>query len=305
MSRQLPNLHALRAFEAAARLGGFKLAAEELNVSPTAISHHIRNLEARLKVPLFIRETRRVVLTEEGQRLLRSCWKAFDLISESVEQLTSERTRQTITIALSPSFARRWFLPRLPKFRERFPAEDVRLLHSRGDQLDKTADLQIGWGSRMWEGVDTMPMLTVVGSPVASPDVLRRMEPISDPSALLNQPILAHRDRGEWLKWLHNNGVDVPTSTFGTIADDENLIIRATIEGNGIAIGWFPLMNKEIEAGSLVRILPKDVPNHGEYKLLIRRSGHRSDKMIEIADWLLEEGSATSSEQSAFRPSAM
>jgi LysR family glycine cleavage system transcriptional activator len=129
MKRRLPSLSALRSFEAAARLQSFKLAAEELSVSATSISHQVRALEEALEVRLFLRKTRAVELTPEGRILLQATGNGFDAIAAGVERLRREQHR-SVTLSTTPSFAARWLVPRLQSFNAEHPGIALNVLAS-------------------------------------------------------------------------------------------------------------------------------------------------------------------------------
>ena len=125
--RRLPPLPALRAFEAAARLGSFAAAAAELSLTPSAISHQVRGLEAWFERPLFVRDGRRVALTEEGRRLLGQLTQAFDLIHESCSALRPAAQRRELAVHCAPSFASKWLSPRIARFMQANPGITLRL----------------------------------------------------------------------------------------------------------------------------------------------------------------------------------
>ena len=140
MKRRLPSLSALRSFEAAARLQSFKLAAEELSVSATSISHQVRALEETLEVRLFLRKTRAVELTQEGRILLQATGNGFDTIAAGVERLRREQ-RRSVTLSTTPSFAARWLVPRLASFNAGHPDIALRLDHDRRQPVHQQDEL--------------------------------------------------------------------------------------------------------------------------------------------------------------------
>ena len=146
--RRLPSLAGLRAFEAAARHLSFKPAAEELHVTPTAISHQVRQLEAALGAPLFERRTRQVVLTPEGHVLLPVLSAGFDSFARTIEGLTRRSRRAVVTLSATPAFAAKWLVPRLAPFRKQRPDIDLRLLATLEvvDVKSGVADLALRYG---------------------------------------------------------------------------------------------------------------------------------------------------------------
>ena len=174
-----PKTHftpALRAFDAAARLGAFNKAAVALHITPTAVSHHIRALEDELGVKLFVRHTRKIALTPEGVRLAKACAASFSGLQDAVKELRKDQVRPMVRIALGPLLASRWLMPRLPQFWETFPEIDLNLLHSsqRIDPRTVEAEIYLVWGENAWPGMETYPLLKVDAVPVASPRFLKQ-----------------------------------------------------------------------------------------------------------------------------------
>jgi len=291
MSFRLPSLHALRAFEAAARLGGFNKAAKELGVSPTAISHHIRGLEAALGVALFTRQTRKVRLTEAGERLAKVCSAAFENLANAVAELLPAKGRRSVTIALGPFLASRWLAPRLPRFWEAFPGIDLRLVHTPDRAAPETvdADIFLAWGTGDWPGVISCPLLRVAATPVASPGLIEQLGRPERLACVTRFPLIHQRDRSAWSEWLATAGVADTGILGGVVIEDANVVLRSVLDGQGIALGWLPLIDDEIASGRLVRLFDACLPGPRAYHL-IRSPASRPDKIVgDVADWLIRE----------------
>lgn len=258
MSRRLPPLGALRAFEAAARLGSFKLAAAELAVTPTAISHQIRQLEAGLGVALFERRTRLVVLTEAGRNLQPGLVQAFDLMAAAVERARSQPRRKVATLSATLAFTAKLLVPRAASFPARNPGWDLRL-HASDDPVDFArgeADAAIRYGLGRYPGLSALPLLTDQFAPMASPRLGLR------DTADLGRVSLIHFEWGAqatkisvptWRAWLDRarlSGID-PDS--GITFNDENSAIQAAIAGQGIALLSTALVAVELKAGLLTQ----------------------------------------------------
>ena len=159
MARDLPSPTALRTFEAAARHQSFKQAAAELGVTPTAVSHQVKQLERHLGCRLFRRETRRVRLTEQGRLLFSVTSEAFDRIEAGLAQLRRRAGRSTLTLGLGPILAAKWLTPRLPRFWQRCPEVDLRLHHSptEVDFRHSDIDLAVVWGDGRLPGAFVTP----------------------------------------------------------------------------------------------------------------------------------------------------
>src|SRR5215470_16105553 len=183
MTERLPPLNALKAFEAAARHASFRQAARELNVSPAAISHQIKNLEATLGVQLFQRLNRALRLTPAGQAALPLLRDGFGRLAAAVQQLRAEEGRLALRVWAPPSFAAKWLVPRLSRFAERQPGIDIRLSASStligGDNATagatgrpEEADLAIRFGDGDWERGQVEKLMAVCALPLCSPRLL-------------------------------------------------------------------------------------------------------------------------------------
>ena len=200
MSRRLPSLNALRAFEAAGRHGNFSSAAEELFVTHASISRHVRHLEEWLGCKLFERHSRGVSLTETGRRYLETLTRLFDELQAATRAISAERESQ-LAVSVEETFAMRWLVPRLGGFQEQHPEIDLNLdpddtlVDFRRDQVE----LAIRYGTGGWPGVAIEELAGVEAFVVCSPDYLQR-HPIRTPSDLLGQKLL-HEDSKQWWGW--------------------------------------------------------------------------------------------------------
>src|SRR3954465_15682646 len=223
MPGHLPPLGALRAFEAAARLNSFTKAAEELHVTPAAISHQIHALEADLGVSLFHRLNRQVELTQAGRLLLPGLSEAFAGIRAAVRRLRAHNETGALTITASPSFVAKWLVLRLHRFQEQFPAVDVRI--STSDEIvDLTSgdfDLAIRYGTGRYPGLDVELLLKNEVFPACSPRPLengrKRRTPDNLPHHTLIHDPAADRDplAPTWPMWLRAAGVKEKPMTAG------------------------------------------------------------------------------------------
>ncbi len=252
MKRRLPSLSALRSFEAAARLQSFKLAAEELSVSATSISHQVRALEETLEVRLFLRKTRAVELTQEGRILLQATGNGFDTIAAGVERLRREQ-RRSVTLSTTPSFAARWLVPRLASFNAGHPdiALNIQASNSPVDLAGGAADLAVRGGGGHFTGLHARRLLQAGFAPVASPRLKLRKA-----SDVARHPLI-HFDwqRGlksaiTWDKWAKAAGVMLDVSA-GARFSEESHAVQAAIAGQGVVLTALPLVREEISMGLL------------------------------------------------------
>jgi LysR family glycine cleavage system transcriptional activator len=263
VTRRLPPLAALRAFEAAARLLSFKRAAAELAVTPTAISHQIRQLEQGLGTALFQRRTRQVVLTEAGRALHPDLVRAFDLMGQAVDKARRGPRRQVATLSATLAFTAKLLVPRAAAFPLRNPGWDLRL-HASDDPVDLgggEADAAIRYGLGRYPGLATLPLITDCFAPMASP----RLGPLTP--ADLQRLSLIHFEWGAqatkisvptWRAWIERAaaaGFDVAglDPEGGITFNDENSAIQAAIAGQGVALLSTALVAAELKAGLLMR----------------------------------------------------
>lgn len=290
--RRLPSLASLRAFEAAARHMSFKKAAEELAVTPTAISHQIRLLEETLGRKLFERRTRQVALTEAGQQLLPSVRDAFDIMAGAVERIAASPGHHAVVITATTAFAAHWLVPRLAAFRQRHPAIALSVLASdEVVNLDAgKADLAIRLSGSLPQDGYARVLFRDRFAPVASP-VLK----IRTPEDLARTPLIQfdwHRPRTDWPtwpKWLAAAGLEdrspLPQLRFNT----ESHALQAAIAGQGIALLSLPMAGDALQRGLLEQPFGTTIPGKTYYLVRGRRApGQQTDA---VWAWIVREGS--------------
>jgi LysR family glycine cleavage system transcriptional activator len=260
MARRLPPLNALRAFEAAARHLSFTRAADELAVTPGAISHQIKALEEIVGQPLFLREGRALLLSEAGQRAQPALRQGFDSLAEAVGAMERRTDSGVLTISTSPSTAGRWLVPRLDDFYAAHPDIDIRL-HATLDLVDFARDgidAAIRYGRGRYPGLDTSLLAADVIAPVCSPALADGPRPLRTPEDLRHHNLL-HIDieqfRGiypSWDMWLRAAGVTGVDTRRGSRFMLAEFAIQAAVEGQGVALGERLLIADDIAAGRLV-----------------------------------------------------
>lgn len=302
MQNDLPPLNSLRAFEAAARHLSFTRAAEELNVTQAAISHQIRNLEDYLQLKLFRRIHRRLILTEDGQIFAPTVREALGQLSTATERLMSRNRAGRISISVLPSFASRWLVPRLWKFRDRHPDVDVRL--SAFEWLvdfDRDGiDLAIRYGKGSWPGTDAELMMHEKVFPVCSPALLEKHGPLESPEQLRKLTLL-HDDfaREDWKQWLKAAGVHNIDPKRGLSFSHTSIMLEAVESGQGVALAQAPLVADDLAKGRLIK--PFDFELDGEYSYYVVTPSGSSNRagISEFRAWLLEEAKACESQEAA------
>lgn len=290
MSRYLPPLNSLRAYECAARHMSFTLASQELNVTPAAISHQVKVLEKHLGVPLFTRLTRKLVLTQAGESMLAEVSEALDKISGAVGGVKRTVVNERLTLRLGPSLAARWLSPRLHLFWQQFPQIDLYLLHSNSpvnfDRED--IDLAITYGKGDWSGVVVSHLLDSDFFPVCSPGLLDAHARATQASCLEDLTLLHDASYEGWENWLQLAGMSGVSSHRGPIIDDTNVLIQAALNGQGIALGSTLLVQEYLDAGQLVRPFETELKSDSAY-YIVCPSGHlRRPAVQEFKNWLLQ-----------------
>ncbi|KAF0807619.1 LysR family transcriptional regulator [Alcanivorax xiamenensis] len=288
-ARHLPPLSALRAFEATARLRSAKKAAEELSVTPTAISHQLRQLEEHLGVPLFIRRPRQLTLTAQGQALRAVCTDAFDAIDDVASRLRQTPQRQSVTLSTIPSVAARWLLPNVCYLREEQP--DLNLsLQVTYDVLPLdgiAADMAIRYGDGRWPGLESEKLFDNVFVPACSPalnirdhDDLRHhtllhYQPSTNSGALLGWPA--------WQKRARVEGLDIDA---GLALSDDTHIVSAALDGQGIALMSRELIRDELRSGRLVQPFGPELLAQ-PFHLVYPKERLREQGIAAVRDWVM------------------
>lgn len=295
MSRKLPPLNALRAFEAAARLKSVSKAAHELSVTQSAVSHQIKALEDWARAPLLQRDGRGIALTDAGQRYAAAIAPALDQIDLATRRLLADDPRKGwLTVSTMPSFASKWLVPRLSAFRAQYPEIDVWLSTwwNFGDHEDLSAfadsdvDLAILYGSGDWQNVTATPFMEEELFPVASPAYLAQ-HPMTTPADLAGATLLHDEMRQDWKLWLKAAGVKTVDPERGPGFDDSALLIQAAMAGMGVALGRSALVKADLEAGLLIAPFALKLQGDLKYYLVSRPGTESLPKIQAFRDWLM------------------
>ena len=299
MSRSLPPLNALRAFEAAARHLSFTRAAAELNVTPAAIGHQIKALEDRLGVSLFHRLTRALRLTEAGQAALPALSQGFDRLASGVEKMRAHSETGVLTISVSPSFGAMWLVPRLERFRRRHPDIEIRIdgTDRLVDVAHGDADVALRYGPGGYDGVRVDYLFNQRNTPVCSPALLNGDKPLREPHDLRDHTLLHvewSKPEATWRMWLLAAGLQDIDPTRGPRFTMETMAVQAALDGQGVALVGDVLVADELSAGRLVRPFAPSFskPLSFSYHLVSAREGEASPKVAVFREWLLQEADA-------------
>jgi len=288
MFARLPPLPSLRAFEAAARLGSFKAAADELFVTPTAISHQIRSLESQLGVGLFIRKTRRVELTPVGKALAPALTRGFLEIRTALEDLVEEAS--VINVSTTPAFAALRLVPELPRFYVREPGIRVKIDASTGLvdlQRDRGTDLAIRYSRDAQEGLEDIPLMEERFVALAASGV--------DPGAIETDAVLLETRWQQpvlgdvtWRDWFDAAGLPPPDESRLLGFEDELYVLQAAIAGHGIALASSVLAADLVERALLVPVREDVVLSGARYRIVALPSATGSRKLQSFIRWLQE-----------------
>ena len=288
----MPPLNALRAFEASARHLSFKQAANELNVTPGAVSQHVKSLEDLMGVKLFRRLNNSLALTQAGQSYLPALRNAFGIISESTQRISVKRSTEVISIGVQAAFAVKWLFPRLPDFLKRNPHVDVRL--SSAIELEEieqgTVDAVVRYGMGEFPGFRNILIRAERFDPVCSPGLLSSGPPLSKPEDLRHHMLLHDEFRENWRIWSSASGIGDLDCTRGLSFADEHLALKAAIEGFGVALSHDLLIEEDIRAGRLVRPLGGGPERESGYYLVCSDGNAECAKMMTLRAFLQTGG---------------
>lgn len=310
MTYRLPPLSAMRAFEAASRHLSFKKAAEELHVTPAAISQQIKALEDYLGVPLFRRLTRALEITPQGSAMLPKIREGFECFAAAVD-CTRGADEGVLTVTAPPSFAARWLVPRLQRFAAAHPALKLRLSSSpdavdrRGEMReleDRPVDvrapasaLAIRYGTGNYPGFLVEEIFAPDWVPVCSPRLLEGGPPLAVPEDLARH-VLIHDETIEdeerqpsWQEWLAQAGVSGIDAQRGPHFSNAVLAVEAALDAQGVALALMPLVAADVAAGRLVVPFSLSVPSPYAYYLIMRRAVAERPSVAAFRDWLLAE----------------
>lgn len=297
--RRLPPLNALRAFEAAARHLNFSRAADELSVTPGAVSQQIQNLEDYVGAALFKRTPKGLLLTDAAQTALPALREAFDRLAEAASLLTAAVDGRRLTLTAPPSFAAKWLVPRLGAFERAHPQVDVWL--SAGMELvDLTAgevDLAVRYGGGRYPGLEVRRLMNESVIPVAAPGILNET-PLNSPDDLSNH-ILLHDGSPEvddscpdWPMWLAARGLKTVDGQRGPRFNQSSLVIEAAVNGRGVALAKRTLAQADLEAGRLVAPLQIATAVDFAYYLVHPKAKGRLPQVKAFTAWIEAEARA-------------
>ncbi len=290
---RLPPLNSLRAFEVSARRGSFVSAADELSVTPAAVSHQIKTLEAFLDVELFRRLPRGLELTETGRELLPQLSRGFDHFERGIGGLKKGGLAGRLIVSAMPSFTNLWLVPRLGSFLQAYPDIQVRILAAgTPPDLNKgEADIRIPYGLGNYPGFEVEPLMNETVFPVCAPSLLNN-KPLRRFSDLRNHTLLHDIDISEeeptmtWKRWLRDAGVSGIDPGIGVEFGDSLLLTEAAVRGQGVALGRTALVRAHLASGKLIRPLKVSRPGDYAYYIVTTPAGAEKARTQAFINWL-------------------
>lgn len=300
-ARRLPPLNALRVFEAAARLSSFAQAAEELSVTPGAVSQQIRILENHAGAPLFIRQGRRVVLTELGRTLDPVVRDGFNAMRRAADLIYGPAMRRSLTVSVPPSFAVKWLVPRMSRFSQAHPEIEVWISADMqpSDVAGGRADVAVRYGLGHYPDVRTRRLADAGVIPVCSPTLMQGTHPLRRPADLAHHTLIHLRrsqleePRPDWAAWLASRKVKGVDAAAGPAYDQTLMTIEAAAHGRGVALAPKAFVADDLASGRLIAPFADGylATNLG-YHVLTRKTGV-SDHAQTFVRWLLDEKTAS------------
>ena len=307
MAEHLP-LNALKAFEAAARHLSFRKAAEELHVTPAAISQQIKMLEETLDTTLFHRLNRSLALTQAAQAGLPDLREGFVNLTQGVRKIRGQNGHSCLTVWMAPSFAAKWLVPRLHRFAVAHPDIDLRIAAS-GDLIDtatghnsipansfrqQEVDIAIRFGKGHYPGCRVDKLLSAVAVPLCSPRLLEDPErPLHCPDDLRHHTLLhddtPYEGRPDWASWLKAAGAHRVDAQRGIRFNHVSLALEAAVDGQGVVLSMQPLAAADVAAGRLVTPFDLSIPLEYAYYVISLQDTATEMRIAVFRDWLLTE----------------
>ena len=307
MGKSLP-LNALNAFEVAARHESFSKAAEELNVTPAAISQQIRTLEELLGVQLFHRLNRGLALTPAGKSGLSKLQDGLRCVNDAVDQMRSEQSKKSLDVWMAPSFASKWLMPRMQRFVDQHPEIDLRI-SSSAELVDNAVttsaltedilrtnniDIAIRFGRGQYPGCEIDLLMNVSAMPLCSPILLQnKQNPLTLPKHLSFHTLLhdetQYEGRPDWPSWLNEVGANSVDGTRGVRFNRVSLALDAAIEAQGVVLSLEQLASNDLKKGSLVRPFEHKMELTQAYYIVSLKNSANAEHIGAFKQWIMDE----------------
>src|SRR6516162_10383714 len=306
MTRRLPPLNGLKAFETAARSESFTRAAQELNVTQGAVSQQVKRLEATLGLKLFRRERQRLILTEARRNYLVVIRDALDQIAVGTERLLQRQESGVLTVSTSPDFAAKWLVNRLSRFAEQHPEIDLRVaaMTQTVDFARDDVDIAIRHGDGSWPAVDVQRLYSERLFPVCSPKLIAGRNRITKAADLLKFPLLRLEDAKNWTRLFEAAGVKASVGP-GPVLNRASMLIDAAIDGQGIALARTALAAWDLINGRLVQPVDVSLRVANTYWIVCPKAASDLPKIAAFRNWVFAEAAEDTRRLKALPPSRM
>jgi LysR family transcriptional regulator, glycine cleavage system transcriptional activator len=285
---RVPSTQALRALDAFARYGSVWRAAEELNLTRSAVSHQLRFLEQDLGFDLLKRAGKGVSLTPQGQRYAADVRKALTLLGDALVQYGDKGIRGSLTISCTPGFASLWLCTHVAEFTLLYPDVALRVVTPPrlDDVTNPAVDAFIAYGAGDWPKFAVELLSQVEFTPLCSPILLNRIGGLNDPSDALKMLLLHLDDEDDWRRWFKAAGVAAPDAAQGVTFSDMNLVLAAASAGQGIAMGDELTCRQALDTGRLVRPFDLAIRSSRAYYLVMEHHRVANPASLAFSDWL-------------------
>lgn len=290
-NKRLPPLKSLRAFQIAGRHLSFKLAADELFITASAVSHQVKNLETHLGMDLFERKTRALEFTDPGRTYFEFLDEMFARLEAQTHQLRAEYGRLVVRLCVPPFFASELLLPKLSEFKSLMPETDIRVSTqpSMMKEHPSDADISILLGKGDWPELETIPLVSRCTVIACSPE-LKNKYGLDSFSDLDGRTLIVHENRPRsWENWARRLGIPPPKPGMVYRFDSMSAVVQAAAQGHGVAIVSWPLSRGWFESGDLVKAFDDKVNTGEKFYVAYRAEAYKRAEVARLIDWIVDE----------------
>lgn len=290
--QRIPSTQALRALDSFARHGSVWRAADELNLTRSAVSHQLRLLERDLGFPLLNRIGTKIELTEQGAGYAQDIRKALSAISGSASRHANRGVSGVVTVSCTPGFASNWLCNHISAFRTAYPDLQLSIVTPRrlDDASTPDVDIFIAFGmGHQWPDMKTELLVTVEFTPLCSPMLINKVGGLSEPADLRKTCLLHLSDREDWQMWLEASGEDPSLAQTGFLFSDMNLVYAAATSGQGVAMGDEFICRTAMASGQLVRLFDTNLASKRSYFLVVSDAKAENEAVKAVMSWLKAE----------------
>ena len=289
--KKFPSLNFLKTFESVARHLSFTNAAKELFLIQAAVSHQIKALGKYLGVKLFHREKRKVLLSDEGQKLLPSVVNGLKGIADILENIHNYETEDTIVVGVGSYFSANWLVQRLGTVYQKYPEVNLHLkiFNNDPDFGANGTDLAVVWGKGDWQGLICEKLMVVEFTTICSPDLSKKTHPLKTPEDLIHCPLLDDPDDNIWQEWLEEAVIPERKYKLRTIIRDSIVLIHSTLEGHGFEFCSVGIVQEYLDSGRLIHLFDLSITGGGFYYLVYPGKALRKPLVRLFKTWLLKE----------------